>query len=129
MSATWQIENTYYKIGVDNSANPELFNIASCENYMVYWDLTEPTSYWETIESISIASLYIYNIPNDVTQISSYKKEFRTANVTQEFILDVNKNGVCFYLIDNTIGLFGVNGHDISLSSDEYDCSNNRLAI
>ena len=65
MSATWQIENTYYKIGVDNSANPELLNIASCENYMAYWD---------TINSNLKALLYIYNIPNDFTQVTFTKR-------------------------------------------------------
>ena len=62
MSARWQLENTYYKISVDDSVNKELFNIASCENYMAYWDFLDP-----------VATLYIYNIPNNFTQITNYK--------------------------------------------------------
>ena len=121
MSATWQLENTYYKIGVDNSANPELFNIASCENYMVYWDL---------IASNSNALLHIYNIPNDFTQVSSYRKEFQiTSSFDKELLLDINKNGVCFYLIDDTIGLFSGNGDDVSLISSDYNSSFTKLAI
>ena len=116
MSATWQIENTYYKISVDNSANNELFNIASCENYMAYWDFLN-----------QLATLYIYNIPNDFTQISSYEK-ILPAGENPELLLDINKNGVCLYLINDKIGLYNTNRENVSLTTD-YDFSFTRLAI
>ena len=94
-----------------------MFNIASCENYMAYWDNISPTP-----------KLYIYNIPNDFTKISSYEKVFDPTG-NKQVLLDINKNGVCFYLIDNKIGLFSSNNHDVSLVSQLYDSSFTRLAI
>lgn len=117
MSAMWQIDNTYFKIHLDSSGTPELFNIASCENYFAYWDSLD-----------SNANLYVYNIPNNFTKVSNVYMTFPDYSRTSELRLDINKNGVCFFFIDGKIGLFGDFGINI-ISNITYDLSYTRVAI
>ena len=117
MSTSWKIDNTYFKIDLYTSNNPELFNIASCENYLAYWDSINTN-----------AQLYIYNIPNNFTKISNINKTFINYSNSSELLIDINKNGECLYFIDGMIGLFSNTTLDIS-SNIYYDPSYTRIAI
>tara|TARA_Y100000389_G_scaffold184539_1_gene203091 strand:- start:324 stop:5894 length:5571 start_codon:yes stop_codon:yes gene_type:complete len=91
---------------------------------MAYWDLSS------VADSYS-AELHIYNIPNDHSQITHYQKNFQTNDDTGELMLDINKDGLCLYLIDDYIGLFNPSGDDISYTPTgiQYNASISYVAI
>ena len=117
MSVAWQIENTYFKIHVDSSETSELFNVASCENFLAYWDCDSTNT-----------KLNIYNIPNNFTKISNIYKSFTTYSHSCELRLDINKNGECIYFIDGKVGFFSFSNCDIA-SDITYDLSYTTVVI
>tara|TARA_Y100000389_G_C17467506_1_gene526973 strand:+ start:1317 stop:3254 length:1938 start_codon:yes stop_codon:yes gene_type:complete len=117
MSVAWQIENTYFKIHVDSSGTSDLFNIASCENFLAYWDC-----------DCTNTKLNIYNIPNNFTKISNIQKLFTTYSRSSELRLDINKNGQCIYFIDGKVGFFSFSNCDIA-SDMTYDLSYTTVVI